>query len=401
VNVGDIKRALYRAKVAAAFWRRAPEREAAKTAGTTRVAQASRRLLIAPVNSAGQGYAWARAAERLPDTAAANFAYRDPGDVFGFPADHAVPTSLFVSNRDWQRRQRAAIESRFTHVIVESGRQILGTQGSPAEQVRELGAHGIRVALLWHGSDIRTPSVHAEHEPDSPFRLGRYKDTAKLEETALRNHRLIAETGLPTFVSTPDLLAFVPSATWLPVVVDPDRWAAAAASPALTRERPVVVHAPSNAGLKGSELIADTMRRLHEEGVVDYREIHGVPADRMPAFYGEADIVLDQFALGIYGVATCEALAAGRLVVSHVGAGVRTEVVARTGRELPVVETSAAALEATLRDVVADPSRYRDIATRGPEFVRDVHDGRRSALALAPFLGLAPDETPRSAVGDL
>ncbi len=43
-----------------------------------------------------------------------------------------------------------------------------------------------------------------------------------------------------------------------------------------------------------------------------------MPADAMPEVYGGADIVLDQFPLGTYGVAACEALVAGRLVVSHV-----------------------------------------------------------------------------------
>ncbi len=42
---------------------------------------------------------------------------------------------------------------------------------------------------------------------------------------------LIADSGLPIFVSTPDLLPYVPEATWLPVVVDVDRWSGAATGP--------------------------------------------------------------------------------------------------------------------------------------------------------------------------
>ena len=151
----------------------------------------------------------------------------------------------------------------------------------------------------------------------------------------------------------------------------------------------MVVHAPSNAGLKGSELIADVMRRLHDEGLVEYREVRGVPASDMPALYGDADIVLDQFALGIYGVATCEALAAGRLVISHVGEQTREHVRRATGLDLPVVETRASGLEQLLREVVATPDRFRAIAAGGPGFVREVHDGRRAAAVLADFLGAA------------
>lgn len=355
--------------------------------GTTRVGRASTRLFVGPVNSAGQGYAWARAAERLPDVAAADFMYRNPGDVFAFPADHAVPTPFFISSAPWQRAQRRAVAARFTHVIIESGRHLFGSDGEVLDQIEFLRRSGLHVALLWHGSDIRLPSRHAASHPDSPFREGRYPETQRLEEIAQRNRTLIDESGLPVFVSTPDLLEYVPGATWLPVVVDVDRWADAATEPALERPRPIVVHAPSNAGLKGSDLIADTVRRLDAEGIIEYREARGVAAQQMPEVYGTADIVLDQFSLGIYGVATCEALAAGRVVVSQVAEFTRETVFERTALALPIAQARADRLESTLRSVVADRERYRELASKGPAFVRAVHDGRRSAEALAAFLG--------------
>lgn len=372
------------------------DRREARAAGTTTVGSAPRRLLIAPVNSAGQAYAWARASERLNGVAAANFAYRDPGDVFAYPADHSVPTVLFRTNERWQRMQRRTITSRFTHVIVESGRQILGGEGSPADQIAELEARGIAVALLFHGSDIRTPSRHVGEERDSPFRDGRYPDTARLEEITARNHELIERTGAPVLVSTPDLLDYVPQATWLPVAVDVPVWRDAAVDPPLQRERPVVVHAPSNAGLKGSELIGETLRALDAEGVIEYRELRGVRASDMPAHYGGADIVLDQFSLGIYGVAACEAMAAGRLVVSHVDERKRATVLERTGLELPILESHADSLATTLRDIVADRGRYAALAARGPQFVESVHNGERSAEVLASFLGLSTESVQHS-----
>ncbi|MET0725426.1 MAG: hypothetical protein ABWY36_03685 [Leifsonia sp.] len=363
-------------------------RRAVAEAGVSRAAEAPRRLFIGPVNSAGQGWAWARAAERLPGVSAVDFMYRNPGDVFAFPADHAVPTAFFIGNRLWQREQRDAVTRGFTHVIIESGRHIFGTSGTVLEQIDGLRAHDVAVALLFHGSDLRVPSEHAASEIDSPFHGGRYPDTALLEQTALRNRALIGESGLPVFVSTPDLHAYTDAATWLPVAIDVERWAGAASVPALTRQTPVVVHAPSNAGLKGSELIADTVRRLDAEGLIEYREVRGVPAERMAEVYGSADIVLDQFSLGIYGVAAVEALAAGRLVVSHVSDAVRSTVLETTGQALPVVESRAGDLETVLRAVLEDRERFAAIARSGPGFAAAVHDGRRSAEVIGGFLGV-------------
>ena len=70
--------------------------------------------------------------------------------------------------------------------------------------------------------------------------------------------------------------------------------------------------------------------------MIEYRQIVGVPHAEMPEFYAGADIVLDQFTLGSYGVAACEAMASGRLVMGHVDEPARAEVRDRTGLDLPV-----------------------------------------------------------------
>ncbi|WP_136029885.1 glycosyltransferase family 4 protein [Microbacterium sp. PF5] len=355
--------------------------------GVTVARDAPRRLLIAPVNSAGQGYAWARAAETLPGVAAASAMFRGGDDVFGFHADHLIPATALVGNARWRRAQHHAILHGFTHVLIESGRHLSELDGDPLELVRELQAAGVRVALVWHGSDIRLPSAHAAREPDSPFHGDRYAGTAVLEEIAERHARFAEAAGVPVFVSTPDLLPFAPGATWLPVVVDPRSWAAAGDRPALSGDGPLrVVHAPSSAGLKGSDRIAAAVQRLEAEGLIEYTEVRGVPAERMPELYGGADVVLDQFLAGAYGVAVCEALAAGRLVVSHVSDDTREAVRAASGHELPVVQARAPELEGVLREVAANRARSATRAAEGPAFVRAVHDGTMSAEALRPFL---------------
>ncbi|MDR2999465.1 MAG: hypothetical protein LBU78_15225 [Microbacterium sp.] len=373
-------------------WKRAAFRDA----GVAAVPAAERRLLIGPVNSAGQAHAWTLAASAIPGTVAMNVMFRTDEDVFAFPADQSVSTTYAITNKRWQRAQRRAVSRGFSHVLIESGRRLLGPGGDVDSDIRALSDRGARVGLVWHGSDIRVPSVHAGMEPDSPFQDGRYADQARLEEITRRNHELIARSGLPSFVSTPDLLEFVPGATWLPVVIDADRWVRAAAGPVLVRERPVVVHAPSRAGLKGTALVSDLLRRLDAEGLIEYRAVEGVRAQDMPGVYGEADIVLDQFSLGIYGVAACEALAAGKLVISHVSEQVRGAVQARTGRELPVLEARAADLEGVLRGVLADRDVAQRFAERGPGFVSEVHDGARSRAALEPFLGAPTDSSSRA-----
>ena len=345
------------------------------------------RLLVAPVNWAGQADRWASAArEHLPDVAAVSMAYR-VGREFGHPVDQTVPIGAYVVSRAWQRAQREVVLTNYTHVLIEALRPPFGAVFSEnvADQVRDLQAAGVRVALVCHGSDIRLPSRHASRNPDSPFQGSLLPNTASLEREAAANRRILDKLGLPVFVSTPDLLIDVPSALWIPVVIDTQAWGAGGA--VLERHVPVVLHAPSGAVMKGSDLIDAGMRRLHDEGVIEYRRLERVPAHEMIDAVRSADIVLEQFRLGSFGVAAVEALATGRLVVGAVTDQVRDHVRAETGLDLPIVHSTAADVPAVVRDLVARRAASQRHAALGRDYAVSVHDGRRSAAVLAQFLG--------------
>ncbi|MBG6239548.1 hypothetical protein IWX78_002535 [Mycetocola sp. CAN_C7] len=344
------------------------------------------RLYVAPVNWAGQGWQWARAAERfVPDVRSVSMAYRLDSD-FGFPVDVSVPVGAFVLSGRWQREQRRAVLGGFTHVLLEAERHVFGRvyDQTVVEQAEDIQRAGLSLAMLCHGSDIRLPSRHAAAHSWSPFTDARYPDTALLETQAAANRRVLDAIDAPVFVSTPDLLADVPEADWLPVVVDPAIWSTD--SVVFASRIPRVVHAPSKGVLKGSDLIDPILERLDADGLIDYRRVQGVPADEMPAIYGEADIVLDQFRIGSFGVAACEAMAAGRIVVGHVTAEAREYVRERTGLDLPIVEATPDSIDAVIRDICARPDAYLPLGAAGRTYVDTVHDGRFSAGVLQPFL---------------
>ena len=252
-------------------------------------------------------------------------------------------------------------------------------------EVAQMRAAGIQVAALCHGSDIRLPSRHAATFSESPLTREFLPTVARLERDVRARARVLSKMNVPTFVSTPDLLLDVPTATWLPVVVDVDAWTGSRA-PLAGASKLVVAHAPSKAAIKGTDAIEPALRRLEAEGVSEYRAIAGVAHEDMPAAFGDADVVLDQFRLASYGVAASEAMAAGRLVVSHVSPQVREHVKSVTGRELPIVQSTADELEQVLRAIASDPAAYRDTASAGASCAREVHDGTFSAKVLTSFL---------------
>lgn len=350
---------------------------------------AERRLYLGPWNTAGAARGWAQAAqEHLPSTAAQNlWAQRTSTQGhYAYDADHKLS---IVAQRGHVRRihgERVLRES--THVIFESGRPVLANfhAGSMLNDVPALSAAGIRYAVLYHGSDMRDLREHAERYPHSPFRREWDDYFTTLQSIVEKNRAELADFDGTVFVPTPDLLDVLPDATWLPLVIDVDRFTTDA--PALERAVPVVLHAPSNPRLKGTAVVEEVLSRMGEEGLVEYRRLTDVPHARMPAFVADADIVVDQVVLGNPGVLMAESWAAGRLVVSHLPESVRSRMAqADPDREAtPVVEADAGTLEEVLREIVADASSFQETAARGPAWARRHHDGRRSARILADTL---------------
>lgn len=342
--------------------------------------EAARAVYIGPTNYAAQGWHWARSLDRsTADVGARNMAVEVPGG-FDFPADTEVPIPVYSNSAEWQRAELEAV-SRFTHVLIEAERPLFGRLlgRDVARELAELTRRGLSTAFMCHGTDIRLPSRHLETTPWSPFTDEAFY-VAKLERDAARNRELLDTAARPTFVSTPDLINDVPYGIWCPVVVEPRRWAGGRVPG--ERSRPVVAHAPSKAAMKGSHLIEPVLRELDAHGVIEYRPVSGVPSAQMPALYREADIVLDQFRLGSYGVAACEAMAAGRVVIGHVTDDVRDRVLLATGEALPIVEATPATIADVLTTLVADRQHMIDAADAGRAFVDSVHDGQLSARVL-------------------
>lgn len=360
-------------------------RDAVRVPPPVDVADAPIRLLVAPANYAGQGHAWAVSASQLDGVRAANLEVTQSAG-YSFPADSRVSNDVFVWSKRWATANAAAVEQRFSHVLIEAERSILG-RACGFEVRREadwLDRRGVSRAYVSHGSDLRLPSRHAELDPWSLFRDADWDLLPVLEENARKNAEFLEEQGRPVFVSTPELLLDAPDAVWLPVVVDAARWSHPPAP--LSQPCPVVFHAPTNPRSKGTALIAPVLEALERQRVINYRPAAVVPSDGMPDHVKRADIVLDQFRVGSYGVAACEALAAGRVVVGHISDQVRSAASAAAGMPLPIVEADPGSIERVLRDIVAEPDKFRELAATGPDFVARIHDGTYSARVLAPFL---------------
>lgn len=345
----------------------------------TEVPNAPCRVYIAPTNYAGQGFLWARALEHADkDLTARNMAFELPGG-FAFAADTLVSIATVNASLPWAEAEWQAA-SRFTHVLVEAERSMFGKRFARdlEAEIAALESAGVSVAFICHGTDVRDPDRHAARTPWSLYPEDPRTDTLRIE--ARKNLALLSRLRRPTFVSTPDLLAEVPDSVWCPVIADLERFASD--RNAFADEKVTIMHSASDPLAKGSHYIEPALAPLLAPGQVEYQLITGIPWAQMPRVIETADIVLSQFRDGSYGVAACEALAAGRVVVGHVLPDVRERIEEEAGLALPIVEATPDTLCDVIAELLEDREQAKRIAAAGPAYVAKVHSGRMSAGAL-------------------
>ncbi len=341
-------------------------------------------LAVGPANYADQAHRWAHAvrAHTPHDAWSFTFGEGSPTGTFQFEADRFIGSGTRYTA--WGRAARAdAALAGATHVALDGFERLYGWPrlGSTKRDARRLRRRGLQVALVAHGSDVRDPAHHRERNRHSYFAAAEPLYLRRLTSVASRNRALAQRSGLPVFVSTPDLLWDLPDATWLPLSIDLDAWTNEL--PVLEGTRPRVVHLPSrrNPPTKGTHKITPVMQRLAAEGIIDYAEPEQVAHAQMPGIIGTADVVIDQISGDAYGAAAVEAMAAGRLVLAGVH-GTR----AKMPEPPPILDVDPTTLGDVVRDIAAHPEAYRPRALEGPAFVRRWHGGAASAAALMPFL---------------
>lgn len=338
------------------------------------------RLGIGPANYAGQAAAWTRAVrDRLGVDARA---FGD-ADVFQFPFDDPRRT-VAPGDHVAGAAQAAWLLDSYTHVLLDGFVPVTGgfVPGGTEGELDFLRRHGRVVGAICHGTEIRDPDRHMSRIPQSYYARAPREWTTRVRAIVQSNAAALARLGVPVLVSTPDLLLDVPTATWLPVVVDVEGWSGT--RPVLADAVPRVLHAPSRSvpPIKGTELVEPALRSLHDEGLIEYVSAENLPHARMRELVSSVDVVVDQVVSGYYGVAAVEGMANGRLVVGYVADDVRALV----ADPVPVVDVHDGDVAATIREVLADRGRFAALAATGPIFARRWHDGQVSADVLARFL---------------
>ena len=174
-------------------------------------------------------------------------------------------------------------------------------------------------------------------------------------------------------VGSYDAIRWVPEAEVIPPGIDLARdRARAAVRPRAAADRPRALVAPPQ-GHRARR------RRRARGSTPTSSSSRASTTTRRSSATARADIVVDQLNAGWYGVFAIEAMALGKPVVTFL----HEEAVRRTeeafGTRVPIVSATEETLRETLRPLVADAARRRELGAASRAYVERVHDLERVA----------------------
>lgn len=334
------------------------------------------KVLMAPVNIAGQPIAVTNELRRQGvDVTLLQYA-AGKGHVFGYASDRVVN----LKGRHRMEAQAETLETvladgydifHFWMSTLFGGRRYANMYGLDLPFIK---ARGRRIVYRGTGFDLRIRSEHIARNPHHPFQHGYELD---VDEEAQRLYLEFLRSYVDLFiVQDPEMLEHMPQARVVPRGIDLDALPPVGIEPT---DRPLIVHAPSKTLVKGTAILEQALAELAEEGLAfEFKVITNMAHEEALSWYRRADLVVDQLLIGWYGVLTIEALALGKPVVAYI----RDDLHERFTPRIPVANANPETIKEVLRPLIADYEARRTLAAGGPDFVREVHDIRNVAGTL-------------------
>lgn len=225
-----------------------------------------------------------------------------------------------------------------------------------------------------HGSDIRWFFYRKKPESWDSFvlpdisenvrkrmkKIFRYTDQIILHDEELRKH----------------LIGYEKCVTYVPLRVDISKFHPQ--YPEISCRKPVIVHAPTNIEVKGSQYIFDAIEELKKNYEFEFILVQNKTQEEAFKIYQKADIVIDQLRAGTYGVFAIEAMALGKPVLCYISDDMKEHF----PEEMPIVNTSIDTVKERVEELLSDSERRHQLGVAGRQYVENYHNYKHIAKLL-------------------
>jgi hypothetical protein len=148
------------------------------------------------------------------------------------------------------------------------------------------------------------------------------------------------------------------------------------------RAIPLVLHAPSKRGVKGTEYVLAVVEQLKQEGIpFEFRLIENMANSQLRELLSEADIVVDELFSDTVGVLSSEAMASGNAVLVRY-----MQDYAGVPSGCPAINVTKDTLANHLRQVILDRDLRQQLSYAGRPYVETHNDHIQIAQQILDWL---------------
>jgi hypothetical protein len=257
----------------------------------------------------------------------------------------------------------------------------------PYFDIKLAKAMGKKVFMTLQGCDVRLAgdsNTRNRHTPCAPECCAAFETCVSTYDAQRR--KLITDI-LPlcdrVFYLNPELGHFVPNGQFMPYAsVDIE---AAEVIPPTGKGRPIVVHAPSDPKVKGTERILVALEKLRDKYDFELVLVQGKTHAEAMEIYRKADLAIDQILYGWYGGFAVEIMAMGKPVACSIRQEDLDFIPKEMRAELPLLEVYPDTLESDFNKIFAMKDDWGEIGSRSRGYVLKWHNPLNIAKKLLSY----------------
>lgn len=235
---------------------------------------------------------------------------------------------------------------------------------------------GQKMLMNYWGSDVRFESLAEAHNPY--YKLIRNHD--QNDELILHNIRAVSRYVKVAVVGDRELYDYVSPFFRRTVIIRSaiNTEDVKLELPNPSKDVPLIVHAPSHKGIKGTQYVEEAISHLKRKYRFRFLLLHEMTNHQVKEALEQADIVVDQLLLGVHGIFALEAMASGKPVICYI----RDDLLDEYPPDFPIVNANPDTIESELERLLANPQLRTEIGKKSRRYVERHHDSRVVAQKL-------------------
>jgi hypothetical protein len=235
----------------------------------------------------------------------------------------------------------------------------------------------------WVGSDVRNPEILFKLNSYYKYAFHNGYEYANYESVATSSSNQLKFKNLGSIpLVNPEIDLFVDRNifpirhfVWPRLLMNAYRFS----PPSRDKKRPLLLHAPTAMVAKGSSYVIDAVEELKAEFDFDFVLLHGMKRESVMSYMEQCEIFIDQVVLGMYGLATCEAMCFGKPVMCYLMPSV---VDNGLPVECPIINTTVESLKNNIRKLLENPQLRFLIGTQSRNYAEKFFDSTKSSEML-------------------